>query len=68
MGTLAFSQFIVVADISVVAVQRDARLDKACLPGRGVTTGYGTARVTSKMEKGDNFAIFGTGCVGLGVI
>ena len=41
MGTSDFSQLTVVADISVVAVQRHAPLDRACLLGCGVTTGYG---------------------------
>lgn len=68
MGVSAFSQYTVVADISVVAIQPDAPLDRACLLGCGITTGYGAARVTAKVGKGDNVAIFGAGCVGLSVI
>lgn len=41
MGTSTFSQYTVLADVSVVAVDKTAPLEKACLLGCGVTTGYG---------------------------
>jgi S-(hydroxymethyl)glutathione dehydrogenase/alcohol dehydrogenase len=59
---------IVVADISVVAINPKAPLDKACLLGCGITTGFGAATRTAKVEKGSTCAIFGAGCVGLSVI
>ncbi len=68
MGTSTFSQYTVVADISVVAIQADAPLDRACLLGCGITTGYGAARVTANVEEGSNLAVFGAGCVGLSVV
>lgn len=68
MGTSTFSQYTVVADISVVAVQQDAPMDRTCLLGCGITTGYGAARITAKVEKGSNIAVFGAGCVGLSVV
>ena len=68
MGTSTFSQYTVVADISVVAVQPEAPMDRTCLLGCGITTGYGAARVTAKVEEGSNIAVFGAGCVGLSVI
>ncbi|CAK7222741.1 formate dehydrogenase (NAD+) [Sporothrix curviconia] len=68
MGTSTFSQYTVVADISVVAIQDNAPLDRACLLGCGITTGYGAARVTAKVEEGSNIAVFGAGCVGLSVV
>jgi S-(hydroxymethyl)glutathione dehydrogenase/alcohol dehydrogenase len=68
MGTSTFSQYTVVADISVVAVQPDAPMDRTCLLGCGITTGYGAARVTANVEEGSNIAIFGAGCVGLSVV
>jgi S-(hydroxymethyl)glutathione dehydrogenase / alcohol dehydrogenase len=58
----------VVADISVVAINPKAPLDRACLLGCGITTGYGAATRTAKVEKGSTAAIFGAGCVGLSVI
>lgn len=68
MGTSTFSQYTVVADISVVAVQQDAPMDRTCLLGCGITTGYGAARITAGVEKGSNVAVFGAGCVGLSVV
>lgn len=68
MGTSTFSQFTVVADISVVAVQQDAPMDRTCLLGCGITTGYGAARITANVQEGDNVAVFGAGCVGLSVV
>lgn len=68
MGTSTFSQYTVVADISVVAVQQDAPMDRTCLLGCGITTGYGAARITANVEEGSNIAVFGAGCVGLSVV
>lgn len=68
MGTSTFSQYTVVADISVVAITDKAPMDRTCLLGCGITTGYGAALVTAKVEEGSNIAVFGAGCVGLSVI
>lgn len=68
MGTSTFSQYTVVADISVVAITEKAPMDRTCLLGCGITTGYGAAVETAKVEEGSNIAIFGAGCVGLSVI
>jgi len=43
-------------------------MDKTCLLGCGITTGYGAAVITANVEKGSNVAVFGAGCVGLSVI
>ena len=68
MGTSTFSQYTVVADISVVAITNKAPMDRTCLLGCGITTGYGAAVVTAAVEKGSNVAVFGAGCVGLSVV
>lgn len=68
MGTSTFAQYTVVADISVVAITPKAPMDRTCLLGCGITTGYGAAVETAKVQKGDNVAIFGAGCVGLSVV
>lgn len=71
MGTSTFSQYTVVADISVVAITDKAPMDRTCLLGCGITTGYGAAVITAGkngVEKGSNVAVFGAGCVGLSVI
>lgn len=68
MGTSTFSQYTVVADISVVPVTSKIPTDRSCLLGCGITTGYGAATVTAKVEQGANVAVFGAGCVGLSVM
>lgn len=47
MGCSTFSQYTVVSKYSVVAITNKAPLDKACLLGCGLTTGYGAACVSS---------------------
>jgi len=68
MGTSTFSQYTVVADISVVAITPEAPMDRTCLLGCGITTGYGAAVETAKVEEGSTVAVFGGGCVGLSVV
>jgi S-(hydroxymethyl)glutathione dehydrogenase/alcohol dehydrogenase len=68
MGCSTFSQYTVVADISVVAIEHDAPMDRTCLLGCGITTGYGAATITANVQEGDNVAVFGAGCVGLSVV
>ncbi|EPQ59919.1 hypothetical protein GLOTRDRAFT_103606 [Gloeophyllum trabeum ATCC 11539] len=67
MGTSTFSQYTVVADVSVVAVDPKAPLDKVCLLGCGITTAWG-AVVKQPGIKGSSVAVFGCGCIGLGVV
>lgn len=68
MGTSTFSQYTVVADVSVVAIDPKAPLQSVCLLGCGVTTGYGAATKTANVQKGDTVAVFGCGTVGLSVV
>ncbi|KAH9482441.1 formate dehydrogenase (NAD+) [Psilocybe cubensis] len=67
MGTSTFSQYTVVADVSVVAVNKEAPLEKVCLLGCGITTAWG-AVVKQAGIKGSSVAVFGCGAIGLGVI
>lgn len=67
MGTSTFSQYTVVADVSVVAINPKAPLEKVCLLGCGITTGYG-AVVKQPGIKDSTVAVFGAGCIGLSVI
>mmetsp|Transcript_29462 Transcript_29462/g.26035 ORF Transcript_29462/g.26035 Transcript_29462/m.26035 type:complete len:181 (+) Transcript_29462:27-569(+) len=41
MGTSTFSQYTVLPEISIAKVNNKAPLDKVCLLGCGITTGYG---------------------------
>ncbi|KAI0761717.1 class III ADH enzyme [Irpex lacteus] len=67
MGTSTFSQYTVVADVSVVAVSEQAPLEKVCLLGCGITTAWG-AVVKQPGIQGSTVAVFGVGAIGLGVI
>lgn len=67
MGTSTFSEYTVVAEISVTKVDEKAPLDKVCLLGCGIPTGYGAALNTANVEPGSNVAIWGLGTVGLAV-
>uniref|UniRef100_A0A8C4ZHB4 S-(hydroxymethyl)glutathione dehydrogenase n=1 Tax=Gadus morhua TaxID=8049 RepID=A0A8C4ZHB4_GADMO len=68
MGTSTFSEYTVVADISLAKVDPKAPLDKVCLLGCGISTGYGAALNTAKVEPGSTCAVFGLGAVGLAAI
>jgi len=68
MGCSTFSEYTVVAEISIAKVDEKAPLDKVCLLGCGITTGYGAALNTAKVEEGSNVAVWGMGAVGLAVI
>lgn len=68
MGCSTFSEYTVCAEISVAKVNEGAPLDKVCLLGCGISTGYGAALNTAKVEPGSKCAVWGVGCVGLAVI
>jgi len=68
MGTSTFSNYIVVPEIAVAKVRRDAPFDKICYIGCGVTTGVGAVLFTAKVEAGANVVVFGLGGIGLNVI
>lgn len=51
LGVSSFSQYTVVPDTSVAKIRSDAPLDKVCLLGCGVSTGYGAAINAGKVRK-----------------
>ena len=68
MGTSTFSEYTVVAEVSLAKVNPEAPLEKVCLLGCGVTTGIGAVHNTAKVEEGATVAVFGLGAIGLAVI
>ncbi|WP_213992156.1 S-(hydroxymethyl)glutathione dehydrogenase/class III alcohol dehydrogenase [Sodalis sp. dw_96] len=68
MGTSTFSEYTVVAEISLAVINPKAPLEKVCLLGCGVTTGIGAVHNTAKVKAGDTVAIFGLGGIGLAAI
>jgi len=47
-----------------VKILEDIPLDKACLVGCGVTTGWGSAVYAAEVKPGDNVAVIGIGGIG----
>ncbi|RWS10863.1 Alcohol dehydrogenase class-3-like protein [Dinothrombium tinctorium] len=67
MGCSTFSQYTVLPEISVAKIDDNSPLDKVCLLGCGIPTGYGAALNVANVEPNSNVAIFGLGAVGLAV-
>merc|ERR1711879_149477 len=68
MGTSTFSEYTVMPEIAVAKIPKEAPLEKVCLLGCGITTGYGAALNTAKVEAGSTVAVFGLGGVGVSVL
>ena len=68
MGTSTFSNFVVVPEIALAKVRKDAPFETICYIGCGVTTGVGAVIFTAKVEAGANVVVFGLGGIGLNVI
>ena len=68
MGCSTFSEYTVVAEVSLAKINPDADHGKVCLLGCGVTTGIGAVHNTAKVQAGDTVAVFGLGGIGLAVI
>jgi len=68
MGCSTFSEYTVVAEVSLAKVSPDANPEQVCLLGCGVTTGLGAVKNTAKVQKGDTVAVFGLGGIGLAVV
>lgn len=68
MGTSTFSEYTVVHEQSVAKIDPKAPLDKVCLLGCGVSTGWGAVFNTAKVKPNTTVAVFGLGAVGLAVI
>jgi S-(hydroxymethyl)glutathione dehydrogenase/alcohol dehydrogenase len=67
-GCGCMAQYTTVVRNSVVKIDADLPLDKACLVACGVLTGVGAALNTAKVEAGSSCAVFGAGGIGLNVI
>uniref|UniRef100_A0AAR2K1W9 Enoyl reductase (ER) domain-containing protein n=1 Tax=Pygocentrus nattereri TaxID=42514 RepID=A0AAR2K1W9_PYGNA len=68
MGTSTFSEYTVLNQIAVAKIHDDAPLNRVCLLGCGISTGYGAAINTAKVEPGSVCAVFGMGAVGLAAV
>ena len=68
MGCSTFSEYTVVAEVSLAKINPQADPEHVCLLGCGVTTGIGAVHNTAKVQAGDSVAVFGLGGIGLAVI
>ena len=68
MGCSTFSEYTVVAEVSLARIDPAANHEQVCLLGCGVTTGIGAVHNTAKVQPGDSVAVFGLGGIGLAVI
>nr|WP_311465285.1 S-(hydroxymethyl)glutathione dehydrogenase/class III alcohol dehydrogenase [uncultured Ottowia sp.] len=68
MGCSTFSEYTVVAEVSLAKINPAANPEQVCLLGCGVTTGLGVVKNTAKVQPGDSVAVFGLGGIGLAVI
>lgn len=68
MGCSTFSEYTVVAEVSLAKIAPEANPEHVCLLGCGVTTGLGAVKNTAKVQEGDTVAVFGLGGIGLAVV
>jgi S-(hydroxymethyl)glutathione dehydrogenase / alcohol dehydrogenase len=68
MGCSTFSEYTVVAEVSLAKINPKANHEQVCLLGCGVTTGLGAVHNTAKVQAGESVAVFGLGGIGLAVI
>ena len=68
MGCSTFSEYTVVAEVSLAKINPAANPEQVCLLGCGVTTGLGAVKNAAKVQPGDSVAVFGLGGIGLAVI
>lgn len=63
-----FSQYGTVPEASIVKIDDDVPLSRACLLGCGVTTGWGSAVNTADVQPGDTVVVIGFGGIGSGAV
>lgn len=63
-----FTEFTVVPEVAVVAVDAAAPLDRACIFSCEVPTGYGTAVHMARVTPGSTCVVFGLGGIGSAIV
>ena len=64
----AFAERMLVHESGCVAIRKDMPLDRACLLGCAVSTGFGAVSHSAGVRPGDTVAVVGCGGVGLSII
>ena len=68
MGCSTFSEYTVIAEISAAKINPSADLNKCCVLGCGISTGWGAAMINPVVKPGTTVAVWGLGAVGLAVV
>ena len=68
MGCSTFSEYTVISEISAAKINPYADLNKVCMIGCGISTGWGAVMNNVNIEAGKTVAVWGLGAVGLSVI
>lgn len=63
-----FAEHTVVSESSVIKLDDDIPLDKACLVGCGVTTGWGSAVYAAGVQPGETVVVVGVGGIGMNAV
>lgn len=66
LGT--FAQHTVVSEANCIKIDDDIALDKACLLGCGVVTGWGSAVFAGGVQPGDTSVVVGVGGIGINAV
>ncbi|HUC32278.1 MAG TPA: NDMA-dependent alcohol dehydrogenase [Ilumatobacteraceae bacterium] len=66
LGT--FAHHTVVNEASCIKIDKDLPLDRACLLGCGVVTGWGSAVYAAEVKPGDTVAVVGVGGIGANAV
>jgi S-(hydroxymethyl)glutathione dehydrogenase/alcohol dehydrogenase len=67
-GVGSFAPWSTVHKTSVVKIDQDVPLERACVLGCGVTTGWGSAVNTAEVRPGDTVIVVGLGGIGSGAV
>jgi S-(hydroxymethyl)glutathione dehydrogenase/alcohol dehydrogenase len=68
IGLGTFAQYGTCSEASLVKIDDDIPLSRACLLGCGITTGWGSAVNTADVSPGDTVVVIGCGGIGAGAI
>lgn len=68
LGCGTFAEYVVSSENNLCKINKQAPLDKICLIGCAITTGYGAAVNNAKVTAGTDCAVWGLGALGLAVI
>jgi S-(hydroxymethyl)glutathione dehydrogenase/alcohol dehydrogenase len=66
LGT--FAEHTVVHEASCIKIEKDIPLDRACLLGCGVVTGWGSSVYAAEVKPGDTVVVVGAGGIGANAI